>query len=613
MILLNCKKQSKPLLEPIMINNEMKKKEVVYQVFTRLFGNTNTTNKPWGTIEENGVGKFADFTEKALKEIKDLGVTYIWYTGVPHHDVIRDYTEYGISNDDPDVVKGRAGSPYAVKDYYNVNPDLATNPENRLEEFKQLIDRSHKAGLKVIIDIVPNHVARNYQSLTNPKGVEDFGASDNKNKVYHVNNNFYYNPGESFQVPNWRNGYLPLGGEKHPLLDHQFDENPAKWTGNGSRASQPDMEDWYETVKINYGVSPDGRKDFNELPNGFENEDYKKHFKFWQDKSVPDSWIKFRDIALYWLDFGVDGFRFDMAEMVPVEFWSFMNSSIKMKNPETFLLAEVYNPNLYRDYIKKGKMDYLYDKVQLYDTLKHIMQGHGSTDHIPPIQDYLKDIEHQMLHFLENHDEQRIASPEFVGNAKKGKPAMVVSATISTSPTMIYFGQEVGEPGAEHGGHGSPSRTSIYDYVGVPNHQRWVNNKNFDGGQSTDEEKVLRDFYKRLLNFTINSSALMGNYQDIHHFNRQNTEWYNDKVLSFVRWNADEKLIVVSSFSDIDTFGFELQLPEDLVEKLNVKDGNHEVVDQLYGKYKSTLRISNSKALVRIDIKPLESLILKID
>ncbi len=291
------KKEQKEIMKSDKIH-----KEVVYQVFTRLFGNINTTNKPWGTIEENGVGKFNDFTDKALQEIKDLGVTYIWYTGVPHHDVIRDYTEYGISNDDPDIVKGRAGSPYAVKDYYNVNPDLAVNVENRLEEFEALIERTHKAGLKVIIDIVPNHVARNYEGKTNPKGVEDFGATDDKTAQYHVNNNFYYNPGEPFQVPVWENGYLPLGGEKHPLADHKFEENPAKWTGNGSRLSQPNMNDWYETVKINYGVSPDGRKDFDGLPEGFDNEDYKAHYEFWKDKKVPSSWVKFKDIALYWTD-----------------------------------------------------------------------------------------------------------------------------------------------------------------------------------------------------------------------------------------------------------------------------------------------------------------------
>ena len=613
-----CKNETKDVnTETSLSDNEikqnMKKKEVVYQVFTRLFGNTNTTNKPWGTLEENGVGKFNDFTDKALSEIKDLGVTHIWYTGVPHHDVITDYTKFRISNDDPDIVKGRAGSPYAVKDYYNVNPDLAINVKNRLEEFEALIERSHKAGLKVIIDIVPNHVARNYQSLSNPEGASDFGAEDDKTKTYDVNNNFYYNPGEAFKVPEWKHGYQPLGGEKNPLADSKFTEIPAKWTGNGSRASQPDINDWYETVKVNYGISPEGRKDFDELPEGFDNEDYKKHFEFWKDTIVPSSWKKFKDIALYWTAKGVDGFRYDMAEMVPVEFWSYMNSAIKMKNPDAFLLAEVYNPSLYRDYIRKGKMDYLYDKVQLYDTLKHVMQGHGSTDNVPPILNDLRDIEHNMLHFLENHDEQRIASPDFAGSAEKGKPAMVVSATSSTAPTMIYFGQEFGEPGAEDLGFGDPTRTSIFDYGSVPSQVRWVNDKKFDGGQSTEQEKELRDFYKRLLNFTINSSALMGDYQDIQHYNHQNTEWYNDKVLSFVRWSAEEKLIIISNFNAENTYGFELQIPEDLVQKLGLQDGEYEVKDQLYNTYTSTLKVENGKAEVRIDIKPLESFILKIN
>ena len=376
--------------------------------------------------------------------------------------------------------------------------------------------------------------------------------------------------------------------------------------------AKPHFNDWYETVKVNYGIAPDGKKDFEELPEGFDNEDYKKHFEFWQDKTVPSSWIKFRDIALYWTAKGVDGFRYDMAEMVPVEFWSFMNSAIKMKNQDAFLLAEVYNPNEYRDYIRKGKMDYLYDKVQLYDTIKNVMQGHGLTDHIAPIQEDLKDIEHNMLHFLENHDEQRIASPEFAGDALKGKPAMVVSATISTAPTMVYFGQEFGEPGAENAGFGTPSRTSIFDYIGVPTLQRWVNDKEFDGGQSTDQEKALRDFYKRLLNFTIKSDALMGEYQDIHHFNRENTEWYNERVSSFVRWSDDEKLIIVSNFNAHDTYGFELGLPQDIIAKWNLKDGEYQVEDQLYKEYSSTLKVENGEARVRVDLKPLESFILKV-
>ena len=611
-VLIGCENKKEAKQKPIIESKTMKQKEVVYQVFTRLFGNTNTNNKAWGTLEENGVGKFNDFTEKALKEIKELGVTHIWYTGVLHHDVITDYTAFGISNDDPDIVKGRAGSPYAVKDYYNVNPDLAIHPENRLQEFKALIDRTHNVGLKVLIDIVPNHVARNYKSLTNPEGIEDFGASDNTAVVYDVNNNFYYNPNESFKVPNWKDGYLPLGGEQHPMLDNTFNEIPAKWTGNGSRASQPDMYDWYETVKVNYGIDPNGNKNFDELPHGFENESYQVHYNFWLDKTVPNSWIKFKDIALYWLDIGVDGFRFDMAEMVPVEFWSYMNSAIKMKNANAFLLAEVYQPHLYRDYINKGKMDYLYDKVQLYDTIKHIMQGHGKTDHIPAIQNELSDIEHHMLHFLENHDEQRIASPEFAGDALKGKPAMVVSSTISTSPTMIYFGQEVGEPGAEDAGFGKPSRTSIFDYIGVPNHQRWVNQKQFDGGQLSESESALRDFYKRLLNFTLKSSALVGEYQDIHLYNRENTQNYNDKLLSFVRWSKDEKLIVVSNFDAQNNFEFELKLPADISQKWQLENSSLIFEDQLYNNFKTQVVFETGEPQMHIELKPLESLILKL-
>ncbi|GAB7256876.1 alpha-amylase family glycosyl hydrolase [Polaribacter sp. OB-PA-B3] len=609
-IMIGCTSEKKSEIKEKFVSS--KKKVVVYQVFTRLFGNTNTTNKPWGTIEENGVGKFNDFTDKALKEIKDLGITHIWYTGVPHHDVIRDYTAFGISNDDPDVVKGRAGSPYAVKDYYNVNPDLAENVANRLEEFEALIDRSHKNGLKVIIDIVPNHVARNYQSLTNPKGTKDFGADDDTSVVYHVDNNFYYTPNKAFEVPDFLNDYKPLGGENNVLSDKKFEENPAKWTGNGSRSVKPSFYDWYETVKVNYGITPEGKKDFDELPEGFDNEDYKKHFKFWQDKKVPNSWIKFRDIALYWTAKGVDGFRYDMAEMVPVEFWSFMNSAIKMKNPNAFLLAEVYNPKMYRDYIKKGKMDYLYDKVQLYDTIKHVMQGHGLTDNIPSILEDLKDIEHNMLHFLENHDEQRIASPEFAGNATKGKPAMVVSTTISTAPTMVYFGQELGEDGSENAGFGTPSRTSIFDYIGVPSLQRWVNGKQFDGGKSTKEELALRDFYKRLLNFAVKSDALMGDYKDIHHYNRENTQNYNHKVLSFVRWSENQKLIIVSNFNDKETYEFELKIPSEIIKKWNLKNEDYLLKDVLYNAKNFNLTVDNLSGIVKIKIAPLESFILQL-
>ena len=585
------------------------KKEVVYQVFTRLFGNKNTTNKPWGTIEENGVGKFNDFTDTALREIKDLGVTYIWYTGVPHHALIRDYSAIGVSNDDPEVVKGRAGSPYAVKDYYNVNPDLAVNPAHRLQEFEALIARTHKVGLKVIIDIVPNHIARKYEGKNNPVGIRDFGADDDTTVEYKRDNNFYYIPNTHFEVPDTDQ---PLNVEKNLLINNKFEEFPAKWTGNGSRLAKPDRDDWYETVKVNYGIRPDGSKDFPELPVGFDTKSYQEHYAFWKGKDVPDSWDKIKDIALYWTAKEVDGFRFDMAEMVPYEFWSYMNSAIKMKNPDAFLLAEVYIPNEYRNYIHLGKMDYLYDKVETYDKLKDIIQGRALPDGLSDIQNGMADIEHHMLHFLDNHDEQRLASPEFAGTPQKGKPLMVVSTTISTSPTMVYFGQEVGEAGNENAGFGTHSRTSIFDYIGVPNHQRWMNGGKFDGGQLTQEEKELRDFYKRILNFSLNSTALMGEYQEIQTVNRQTTQGYDPGIYAFTRWSDTQKLVIVTNFSWLSTSNFELKIPSEIIRKWNLKDGNYTVTDQLYNKSSVQLQVLNGEGKAQITIAPSESFIYQL-
>lgn len=579
------------------------KKHSIYQVFTRLFGNKNTQNTPWGTIETNGVGKFSDFTDTALTEIKELGITHIWYTGVPHHALINDYKNIGVSDDHPSVVKGRAGSPYAVKDYYSVNPDLADDPTQRLEEFQALIKRSHDNGLKVIIDIVPNHIARNYEGLNNPEGICDFGDQDDTTIEYHRNNNFYYIPNSSFELPDIDPAFLPLGGEQHPALSSPFLETPAKWTGNGSRLSKPNFDDWYETVKINYGIRPDGSKDFPELPNDYAKRDHLAHYHFWQDVDVPNSWVKFRDIALYWLEKGVDGFRYDMAEMVPVEFWSYLNSSIKMKNQDAFLMAEVYQPDLYRDYIHLGKMDYLYDKVDLYDGLKAIMQGKASTAIIPEIQHQMMDIEHHMMHFLDNHDEQRVASPEFVGNPQIAKPAMLVSTLLSSSPTMIYFGQEVGEPGAENAGFGQPSRTSIFDYIGVPQHQKWMNGGKFDGGQLNEQEKQLRTFYQRVMTFALEHSSMTGKYLDLHQSGQ-----LSDSIYAFLRFDKEELVIAATNFSQSTTENIQLKIIAEVIQELGIVDGNYAVNEHIEGIQQLTLSVKNGVGYLNAELKPLAAL-----
>ncbi|MFS1703160.1 alpha-amylase family glycosyl hydrolase [Alteromonas sp. AMM-1] len=597
-----------PAQDFTMHTNNANAKPVIYQVFTRLFGNKNTTNTPWGTLEENGVGKFSDINDDALIALKQMGISHVWYTGIVHHASVTDYSEYGIPVDDPDVVKGRAGSPYAVRDYYNVNPDLADDPTQRLAEFEALIARTHAQGLKVIIDIVPNHVARKYAPLTYPE--TSFGLHDNTNVEYQKNNNFYYVPGQGFEVPDIPESLTPLGGESHPLADGKFDESPAKWTGNGARAAKPDVNDWYETVKINYGVRPDGTYDFPALPEAMRGLPATEHVAFWKDKSVPDSWVKFKDITQYWLNKGVDGFRYDMAEMVPVAFWSYLNSHIKVRRPDAFLLAEVYQPHIYRDYLQLGLMDSLYDKVDFYDTLKRIMQGNGATSELVAIQQQYQDIAPQLLHFLENHDEQRIASPDFAGDAEKGKPALVVSALMSSSPMMVYFGQEVGEDGSEDMGFGKPTRTTIFDYAGVPAHQRWMNEGKFDGGQLSDSEKALRHYYETVLKITATHPAATGSYASLHQASLTGDSDYSEKQLAFARWQGDDKLIVVSNFDANNAVDLNVLLPTSLQGSWSI-DSPLVLTDLLTGQTLISTLTQQQLSIV-VALPPLGSVILSV-
>lgn len=526
-------------------------KPVVYQVFTRLFGNTVSNNVPYGTIEENGVGKFNDFTDKALQSLKDMGVTHMWYTGVMEHAVLTDYQEYGIRLDDADVVKGRAGSPYAIKDYYDVNPDMAVEVDNRMTEFEDLIKRTHDNGMKVIIDFVPNHVARGYNSDARPDGIADFGEDDNKEKAFDPNNNFYYIVGESFQVPS---EYNSLGDNTHPTKDGRFDESPAKATGNDVFSAAPSVNDWFETIKLNYGV------------------DYQNNRQTYFDP-LPDTWTKVEEILSFWANKGVDGFRCDMAEMVPVEFWGWVIPRIKAINPDITFTAEIYNPDSYRNYIFDGKFDYLYDKVELYDTLKHIVQGKATTDDISVIWQRQEGIEANMLRFLENHDEQRIASPDFAVEAANAIPAMVLSATMNTGPIMIYFGQEMGEPGAGVSGFGGEDgRTTIFDYWGVPEFQKWVNNKAFDGGGLSEQQKQLRQFYSSLLKLCNQSKAISeGGFYDLHYYNRSpEYTGHSDKVYAYLRHHDDDNLLIAVNFDHNNSETVNLKIPADALSKLGL-------------------------------------------
>lgn len=538
--------------EPVIDN-----KLIIYQIFTRLFGNQKTTNKTYGTLEENGVGKFNDITEKALAEIKKLGTTHVWYTGIIEHATMTDYTAFEIKTDDADVVKGRAGSPYAIKDYYDVDPDLAVDVKNRMAEFEALVNRTHQQGLKVIIDFVPNHVARTYHSNARPPGVEDFGAHDNTHVSFSPQNNFYYIPGQQLVVPK---EYNPFGaGIKGPQEDGKFIENPAKVTGNDVFSATPTINDWFETIKLNYGVDIQHHRT--------------KHFD-----PIPDTWLKMRDILLFWAKKGVDGFRCDMAEMVPVEFWAWIIPQIKNYKQNIIFIAEIYNPHEYHNYIRQGKFDFLYDKVGLYDSLRRLMEGKGTTADITKSwKEETRGIASHMLRFLENHDEQRIASDQFAGTPWAAIPAMTVSTTLASGPVMLYFGQEVGEPGkGTEGFQGEDGRTSIFDYWGVPEHQKWMNNGQFDGGGLSPEQIELRNFYRQLLNLVREEEALRtGQFYMLHPHSVGDHGHGTHKIYAYLRHTPKKKLLIVVNFDQNQNIQANIPIHE---PELKLLASNHKIL-----------------------------------
>jgi glycosidase len=556
----------------------MDHKLIIYQLLPRLFGNTQTLNKTNGSIEENGVGKLNDINDKALQEIKSMGFTHIWYTGVIEHATMTDYTAFGINNDDPDIVKGRAGSPYAIKDYYDIAPDLAVDVNNRIGEYEELIKRTHNNGLKVLMDLVPNHVARTYASDAKPAGVRDFGQDDDTSKAFDARNDFYYIPGQPFVVPT---GYNPGGDElTSPLKDGRFDENPAKATGNDVFSATPSINDWFETMKLNYGV------DYGNNQTG--------HFD-----PVPPLWNKIYDILNYWSQKGVDGFRCDMVEMVPIEFWAWVIPKLKLAYPGIVFIGEAYDKNKYNDYIFRGRFDYLYDKVGLYDAVKRLTRNEygASTWEINNVWNHhTQDIDQYMLRFMENHDEQRIASRYFAGNPWLAVPGMIVSATLSTGPVMVYFGQEVGEPAVgTKGFSGDDGRTTIFDYWGVPEHQKWLNNGKFDGGQLSDSQKNLRNFYSSLLNAVHNNEALKwGEFWELMIAN-EHQNGFDQHLYIFLRYTDKQRILVIANFNRNER-NITVKLPDDLINKLNLA-GSQLFTDILSGAKFSTDNIANGVAV----------------
>jgi glycosidase len=553
-------------------------KLIIYQLLPRLFGNTKQLNKFYGSIEENGSGKFNDISDKALLELGKMGFTHMWYTGVIEHATMTDYSQSGIKPDDPDVVKGRAGSPYAIKDYYDVDPDLAVDVNNRMAEYEALIKRTHDNGLKVIMDFVPNHVARTYASDKKPENVRDFGEDDDKDKAFSPANDFYYMPGQSFNVPP---GYNAGGDElKNPLKDGLFEEIPAKATGNDRFTPAPSINDWFETIKLNYGV------------------DYMDNRKTYFDP-IPPLWNKMYDILHFWSEKGIDGFRCDMVEMVPFEFWGWVIGKLKTRFPQLIFIGEAYEIAKYHDYISIGRFDYLYDKVGLYDAIRKLTCNWPDATAWDINQVWNRDclgIDKHMLRFMENHDEQRISSRYFAGDAWLAVPGMIVTATMNTGPVMINSGQESGEPGIGNEGFSNDDgRTTIFDYWGVPEHQKWLNDGKFDGGQLSEDQKKLRGFYSRLLTISRENEAIReGEFWELMLAN-EHQPGFNQCLYLYLRYTDKQCILVIANFNREER-NIQVLLPADLLQLLQLS-GSCELTDLLSGAKFNTGNIADGIAV----------------
>lgn len=529
------------------------RKTIIYQLIPRLFTNYNPDPVPNGTIEQNGSGKLNDINPTILKNIRELGATHVWYTGVIEHAHTPDYTRFGIPKHNHHIIKGKAGSPYAITDYYDIDPDLAVDVPRRMEEFEKLIARTHRAGLKAIIDFVPNHVGREYHSDVAPAGVEDLGQGDDKEMFFSPQNNFYYITRQQF---------APAGVDLGQG-DDAYVEFPARASGDDCFTAFPGQYNWYDTVKLNYGYDPG---------------DHSRHYD-----PVPSTWIKMLSILRFWASKGVDGFRCDMAHMVPVDFWRWAIPQVKAINSDIIFIAEIYEVGLYRTYIYSAGFDYLYDKVNLYDSLRAIETANHSAATLTSCWQTVEGISDKMLNFLENHDEQRFASEQYAGEAMRAIPSLVVSTMLSTGPFMIYAGQELGETASDAEGYsGRDGRTTIFDYWSVPTLRRWLNRGKCDGTLS-DHEKSVRSAYARILNVASNEKAVSkGKFFDLMYVNYENPRLDPHRHYTFLRHEGNDLLVIAVNFSDVEAH-VEINIPAHAFDYLGLERGYALATEMLSG------------------------------
>ena len=412
-------------------------KPIIYQMLPRLWGE----------------GRMSSVDDATLDCLRGFGVSHVWCTGIIRHSTSKPF------------VKGDAGSPYAISDYYDVNPYLADVPSRRMSEFRSLVRRVHSHGLKLIIDFVPNHVGCDYSD---------------------------------------KHGGIPLCGW------HDYD--------------------WSDTVKIDY--------------------------------SAPGTWEAMYGIVRFWASKGVDGFRCDMVELVPPEFLKWLIARIKEEFPSVIFVAEVYQKEKYRMYIEDVRFDYLYDKSGLYDVLRAIVAGHGTARAITWNWQFLQDLQPRMLNFLENHDEQRLASPWFAGRPDLYS-ALCASLMLNTAPFMLYFGQETGVNASE----GHEGRTSIFNFDKPDSLQRlyaYVHGKALPEG-----EAAVMARYRDALQLAASPSVSEGLTYDLCYCQSPDDGFDADRHFVFLRHADAETMLFCCNFSDSEA-RVTVRIPDHAVEYLGL-------------------------------------------
>ena len=554
-----------------MLRGEDAPRPVIYQLLPRLFGNTNETRKTGGTLADNGCGKFAHINGTAISALKELGITHLWLTGVLEQASGTAYPNRPA--DDPDILKGFAGSPYAIRDYFDVSPDYAMDPDKRLEEFKALLERCNQHGLKVIIDFVPNHVARFCESGVRPH--VSFGVDDERSVFFHRDNHFFYLQGEDSAPLE-----LPAAGQ--PGCDGKFapETGFVRVTGNNAVSRTPSLGDWYETVKLNYGHDFTTGRDTSHLPGPDAS-----------PEDVPKTWRTMDEILGYWQEMGIAGFRVDMAHMVAMEFWRWVVKRCRERDAGVFFSAEAYDDDPAKltdghvlDALLDAGFDSVYDDPS-YDVLQGIHESGKWANDLDALT-FIGDRFHKSLRYAENHDEVRLASPQRWGGLgmKVGRPVSAVLFSMGRGPLMLYHGQEVGEPalGVEGFG-GDDARTSIFDYWSMPEFVKWVNGGKFDGGLLSDDQKSLREWYSKLIRVTEAPAFTRGEFHGLNHANKDNPAFgrVGDETASghwlyaFLRHDdqSGQSFLVVANFHGTETLrGVKVRIPRNARAMLGRED-----------------------------------------